>query len=258
MDGQNYVVFHSDGGDDSYMNSSANFRGADVGATFIDLFFASSSGVTTNSSTGYDKVRLTVTATHEEAALEAVAGALAGAKNPVAVICDDRSDKQIFVHDKITACAITLATQTNTRKVEAITNASAVTRTLTTAESGMLFTVDMSTVDNNVAITLPTAATADAGTYYDFCFIVDSDDDADFSITTGANGTDIYGYLVTGGANSTLDDVDGLSKITLDASVAQSTEGCRIHLLHDGVNWHLSGYLKTAIGTVHLVESASA
>ena len=38
MDGQNYVVFHSDGGDDSYMNSSANFRGADVGATFIDLF----------------------------------------------------------------------------------------------------------------------------------------------------------------------------------------------------------------------------
>ena len=40
MDGQNYVVFHA-GTDNSYMNSSANFRGADVGATFIDLFFAS-------------------------------------------------------------------------------------------------------------------------------------------------------------------------------------------------------------------------
>ena len=39
MDGQNYVVFHA-GTDNSYMNSSANFRGGDVGATFIDLFFA--------------------------------------------------------------------------------------------------------------------------------------------------------------------------------------------------------------------------
>ena len=44
MDGQNYVVFHA-GSDNSYMNSSANFRGADVGATFIDLFFASSAGI---------------------------------------------------------------------------------------------------------------------------------------------------------------------------------------------------------------------
>ena len=258
MDGQNYCYFSSSGADNSYMNSSANFRGADVGATFIDLFFASAAGVTTNSSKGYDKIRLTVTATYEEAAMKAVGAALAGAKNPVVVIADDKAANQTFVHDKITAVAITLATQANTRNVIAITNASAVTRTLTTAESGTLFTIDMSTVDNNVAITLPTAAVAAAGTYYDFCFTVDSDDDADFSITTGASGTDIYGYLVTGGANSTLDDVDGLSKFTLDASVAVSVEGCRIHLLHDGVNWHLSGYLVTAIGTVHLVESASA
>jgi len=258
MDGQNYVVFHADS-NNSYMNSTANFKGADVGTTFIDLFFASSAGVTTNSSTGYDKVRLTVTAAYEEVALEAVAGAMAGNMNPVTVIASDVSGKTSYIHDRITAVAsITLATQANTRHVEAITNASAVTRTLTTAESGSLFTVDMSTVDNNVAITLPTAATAMAGTYYDFCFIVDSDDDADFSITTGADGTDIYGYLVTGGANSTLDDVDGLSKFTLDASVATTVEGCRVHLLCDGVNWHLSGYLKTAIGTVHLVESASA
>tara|TARA_R100001443_G_C3327098_1_gene171475 strand:+ start:231 stop:1019 length:789 start_codon:yes stop_codon:yes gene_type:complete len=262
MDGQNYVVFHSSSADDSYMNSSANFRGADVGATFIDLFFASSAGVSglgNSGGTGYDKVRLTVTATHEENALEAVAAALAGSRAPVTVVADDRSDKQVFVHDHITAVAITLAAQQNFRPVEAITNASAVTRTLTTSESGKLFTVDMSTVDNNVAITLPTATDAGvAGTYYDFCFLVDSDDDADFSITTGTDAIDIFGYLVTGGANSTLDDVDGLSKFTLDASVAQTVEGCRIHLLCDGANWHLSGYLKTAVGTVHLVESASA
>ena len=143
------------------------------------------------------------------------------------------------------------------RPVEAINNAAAVTRTLTTVESGTLFTVDMSAVDNNVTLTLPTAASS-AGVYYDFCFTVDSDDDADFIITTGLDATDIYGGIITGGSNSTLDDVDGLSKLTLDGSVAQSAEGARMSFLCDGVNWHLSGYLVTAVGTVHVVESASA
>ena len=262
MDGQNYVVFHTGSADDSYMNSSANFRGADVGSTFIDLFFSSAAGVTTNSSKGYDKVRLTVTATHEESALEAVAGALAGAKNPVTVICDDRSDKQIFVHDKISGCAVTLATQVNTRNVEAITNASAVTRTLTTAESGMMFTLDMSTADNNVTITLPTATTAGvAGTYYDFVFLNDNDDNADFIITTGTDAIDFYGYMVRGAANSTLLDIDGdASKLTLDASVtgATDTEGMRLTVLCDGANWHLSGYHTDAVADASMVLSASA
>ena len=40
MDGQNYVVFHT-AVDDSYMNSSANFRGADVtGNTTLEITFA--------------------------------------------------------------------------------------------------------------------------------------------------------------------------------------------------------------------------
>tara|TARA_Y100000034_G_scaffold1372_1_gene1717 strand:- start:47 stop:577 length:531 start_codon:yes stop_codon:yes gene_type:complete len=141
---------------------------------------------------------------------------------------------------------------------EAISNSAAVTRTLTAAESGTLFTVDMSTVDNNVALTLPTASESIAGVFYDFCFTVDSDDDADFSITTGANGTDIYGGIVTLAANSTVDAFAGMSKITVDGSVAQSAEGMRLHLVCDGTNWHLSGHIMTAVGTVHLVGSASA
>jgi hypothetical protein len=143
------------------------------------------------------------------------------------------------------------------RPVEAITNAAAVTRTLTTVESGNLFTIDMSAVDNNVTLTLPTAATS-AGVYYDFIITADCDDDADFIITTGLDATDIYGYIVTGGANSTLDDFDGVSKITVDGSVSQSTEGLRMSLLCDGVNWHLSGYTQVVVGTTLLVESASA
>ena len=143
------------------------------------------------------------------------------------------------------------------RPVEAITNAAAVTRTLTTVESGTLFTVDMSAVDNNVTITLPTAASS-AGVYYDFCFTVNSDDDADFIITTGLDATDIYGGMHTLAAVSTSDAFSAESKITVDGSVAQSAEGMNMHFLCDGVNWHLSGHIATAVGTVHLVESATA
>ena len=143
------------------------------------------------------------------------------------------------------------------RPVENITNAAAYTRTLTDVESGTLFTVDMSAVDNNVTITLPTAA-GSAGIYYDFCFTVNSDDDADFIITTGLDATDIYGGMHTLAAVSTSDAFSAESKITVDGSVAQTVEGMRMSFLCDGVNWHLSGHIPTAVGTVHLVESATA
>ena len=143
------------------------------------------------------------------------------------------------------------------RRVEAVTNAAAVTRTLKKDESGMLFTITATTVDNNIAFTLPTASES-AGVYYDFCFLANADDNADVSWTTGANGTDIYGGIITGAANSTVDDFDGLSKITYDASEGQSVEGMRLTFLCDGTNWHLSGYNPTAIGTVILVEAAGA
>ena len=135
MDGQNYVVFHA-GTDDSYMNSSANFRGADVGATFIDLYFNSATYAGTGA--GYDKVRLTVTATFEEVALEAVAGALAGNKNPVMVIADD--NKSLYIEDHITAVAsITLASQVQTRVYEDVQAAKA----LSAADSGKILGLDL-------------------------------------------------------------------------------------------------------------------
>ena len=148
--------------------------------------------------------------------------------------------------------------QTGEKAFQKIDNSAAVSRTLTAAESGTLFAVDMSTVDNNVTLTLPTVSDAVAGCSYDFCFTVNCDDDADFIITTGADATDIYGYIITGAANSTVDDFDGLSKITVDGSVSQAIEGLRMTLICDGTNWHLSGYVPVAIGTVVLVESASA
>ena len=143
------------------------------------------------------------------------------------------------------------------KRVQNIDNSAAVTRTMLDSESGTLFLVDMSTVDNNVTLTLPTAS-GSAGVWFDFCFTVNCDDDADFIVTTGADGTDIYGYVVAGAANNTVDDIDGLSKITVDGSVSQAIEGLRLTFLCDGTNWHLTGYVPVAIGTVVLVESATA
>lgn len=148
--------------------------------------------------------------------------------------------------------------QTGEKAFQKIDNSAVVARTLTAGESGTLYAVDMSAVDNNVTLTLPTASDAVAGCNYDFCFTVNCDDDADFILTTGANGTDIYGYIVAGAANSTVDDFDGLSKITVDGSVSQAIEGLRMTVICDGVNWHLSGYVPVAVGTVVLVESGSA
>ena len=142
-----------------------------------------------------------------------------------------------------------------TQAVEQIDNVAAVTRTLLASESGTLFQVDMSTVDNDVTLTLPAVSTS-AGVYYDFCFTVDSDDDADFIVKADAAGTDIYGGIITLGANSTVDAFAGISTITVDGSVAQSAEGMKLSFLCDGTNWHLSGHIMTAVGTVHLVGAA--
>ena len=142
-----------------------------------------------------------------------------------------------------------------TQAVEQIDNVAAVTRTLLASESGTLFQVDMSTVDNDVTLTLPAVSTS-AGVYYDFCFTVDSDDDADFIVKADAAGTDIYGGIITLGANSTVDAFAGMSTITVDASVAQSAEGMKLSFMCDGTNWHLSGHIATAVGTVHLVGAA--
>ena len=139
--------------------------------------------------------------------------------------------------------------------VEAVTNAAAVTRTLTAAESGTLFTINMAAVDNNVQFSLPTTSTS-AGIFYDICFLVNSDDDADFILQTAEDAADIYGGIITLAANSTVDSFNGVSSITVDGSVAQTAEGLHMHVLCDGVNWHVRGHIVTAVGTVHLVSAA--
>ena len=238
MDGQNYVVFHN-GSDDSYMNSTANFRGADVGATFIDMYFASATVATT--SAGYDKVRLTVTAASEEVALETIGGALAGAKNPVTVIADDNNS--IYVHDKITAVAsISLASQAITR-APIVTWSSATE--LTAAQSGV--TVVTGDVTAGI-LSMPSAALAGAGWFCDV-MILHTQGTAATHITTETNGGYfIGGLLIADGDTSDksehfMSDGDSNDWINLDTIAKGNAPGGVVRIVCDGTNWLVSGHL---------------
>tara|TARA_R100000152_G_C6705945_1_gene134528 strand:- start:53 stop:817 length:765 start_codon:yes stop_codon:yes gene_type:complete len=248
-------VFIKAADNDAYMNLADNFRGCDhQGDTSVILYFDAVQGAA--SSGAYDKIELAVSSNKEQEVMEFIGAAIDGSGSKTMTVIAD-AVAGTYVNGNITGVTgITRGIVGSRREVEAITNGSAVTRTLTATESGKLFTVDMSTVDNNVTLTLPAASTS-AGVWYDFCFLVNSDDDADFIIKTDGNATDIYGGLITLAANSTVDAFNGMSKITVDADVAQSAEGMNMHFVCDGVNWHLSGHLATAIATVHLVESAT-
>ena len=144
MDGQNYLVFHT-AADDSYMNSSANFKGADVTSnTAITLYFHGANGAESQ-----DSVVLNFTAGKEVQVMEALGSALAGAKNPVTVVADDINSK--YVDDNITSCGAISVNRGRYATVKSITGDT----TLTTADSGKIITINPGATS---LIQLPAAA----------------------------------------------------------------------------------------------------
>tara|TARA_R100001082_G_scaffold110386_1_gene90195 strand:- start:4 stop:768 length:765 start_codon:yes stop_codon:yes gene_type:complete len=152
MDGQNYVVFHNDS-DDSYMNSTANFRGAEIEANVINCYFKAAATGTGQGAAAYDKIVLAVgTAGNEETAVEGLAAALAGAKNPVTIIADDKNG--VYCHDTITGVtSITLGISGRFAAVESVTT----NDTLTASDSGKLFLF----TDAAAVLTLPDSGAGD-------------------------------------------------------------------------------------------------
>jgi len=225
MDGQNYVVFHNDG-NDSYMNSTANFRGADVGTTFIDLYFASATIGSSNS--GYDKVRLTVTATKEELALEDVAAALAGAKNPVTVVADDVNS--LYVSDHVTAVAsITLASQVQTRVYEDIQG----TKALDAADSGKILGLDLLA---GFTMTLPAIADAGAGWYCDIVVkTVTTSNQYIITEKTSADTNKICAIGLEAATTGAQISNAGFTTMTFDAT---PTKGDKISIYCDGTFYY--------------------
>jgi len=250
--GKNMLVF-VDTASIAYMNMADNFRGISHTADDdIEVYFESAVGADT-----YDKILLSCTDEKQVEAMKGLAGAITGsASKAFTVIADDVNS--VYCHPNVTAIeSVTLGVAPNRKRVDnTINNSSALARSLTVSESGTLFRVDMTTVDNNVTLTLPTVATA-AGCMYDFVLTAASDDGADLIITTGVDAVNIFGTIGTSAAVSTQIHVPGHSLITLDGSVAQ-TEGVHISLLCDGDNWVVGGNVATAVGTPHITSAADA
>ena len=263
MNGQNYVVFHNDS-DDSYMNSVDNFRGAETAANVINVFFQSAT--TGTPASGYDKIVLAVgTAGNEEAALEAFGAALSGAKNPVTIVADDKNS--VYCHDFITGVtSITLATQGQMEVVEAFTPAgdrtgasdNANTKQLTAADSGKIYMCNISS--NTAAFRLP-AVSGNSGVNYTFVLDVTSDAAAtkDLIISSNANGENIIGAAISGGA--AMDVTVGTSMIMIDSSDCGGdssgvSSGDRVGLFCDGTNWYLQDTVANPTASFDIADAA--
>ena len=134
MDGQNYVVFHN-AADDSYANTTANFRGAYAATETVDVYFKAAAVGNAGTSAGYDKIVLACTNGEEDRALEQVISAMGGAKSGgFTVIADDVNS--IYCGQNISSVtSITMGTSGRFHAVETVT----ADDTLTAADSGKLF-----------------------------------------------------------------------------------------------------------------------
>ena len=234
MDGQNYVVFHKDS-NDSYMNSSANFRGADVGTTFIDLYFESALSSSVGAS-AYDKIRLAVTATYEEATLEKLGAALSGSKNPVTVIASDVSGSEEYIDEKITAVtSITLATSGVLKNIKTW----AADTTLLAGDSGSWIYASDATAGD---LTLPAAA---AGLEFHIFIAIAQTGDTHITVPSGyfIGGLDMSDPTTAGDSNFFQSDGDSNDWINLDADTKGRLAGGYINIVCDGTNWHVQGHL---------------
>ena len=86
------------------------FRGADVAATAIQLWFTGAESSTQTAEDNEDLVTLTITAGTQKAVLKRIAEAMAATgsmKEPFVVIAD--ADNSVFVHSAITDVETTLS-----------------------------------------------------------------------------------------------------------------------------------------------------
>ena len=234
MDGQNYVVFHNDS-DDSYMNSTANFRGAEIGTQVVNVFFKAAAVGDQTSGDGYDKIVLAVgTAGNEERALEAVAEAMSGAKNPVRIIADDKNG--VYCDDTITGVTSITLSATGTYKTLKTWSADT---TLTAADSGKWIYASDATAQD---LTLPSPA---AGLEFHIFIAVDQTGDTHITVPSGyfIGGVNMVDPATATDMNFFLSDGDSNDWINLDADTKGRLAGGKLHIVCDGTNWHVEGNL---------------
>jgi len=229
MDGQNYVVIHNDG-DDSYMNSSANFRGAETAANVVNVYFKAAAVGGDGASAGYDKIVLAVgTAGNEERALEAVAEAMAGGKDPVRIIADDKNG--VYCDQTITGVtSITLSAMGTFKTVQALTSATGLEK----YDSGKVFMLTQASAHSH---TLPTAA--DAGAGWNAKFILKTAGGNAVKVIPDATEDTLIGMIPSADGAAAESAESGVDEIIWVASTAAA--GDWVEIICDGTNFYATG-----------------
>ena len=235
MDGQNYVVFHN-AADDSYMNTTANFRGCYATAEAVDIYFESaisSAGLPA----AYDKITLAGTNGDEDRAVEQVASAMGGSKAGGFTVVADDVNSVYAGQDLLSVSTIALASSGRTQKLIDWNQA----KTLTTGDSGAWIYASDATAG---ILTLPAAA---AGLTYEI--FIQKAQTGDTHIGAGSGDYFEGGLLVTDADTSTENMAFFLANtaeddfINLDSDAKGRLAGGYIKLVCDGTKWHATGVL---------------
>ena len=241
-----FLVFHN-AADDSYINSVENFRGAYAATETVDVYFESpiSGSMGANA---YDKITLACTNGEEDRAVEELAAAMSR-RSKVITIADDVNS--VYACQNITSVTtISRATSAQTKRIISW----AADKTLTAADSGSWVYASDATAGD---LTLPAAA---AGLEFHIFIAIAQTGDTHITVPSGyfIGGMDMSDPTTAGDSNFFQSDGNSNDYINLDSDAKGRLQGGYMQFVCDGTNWHLSGHILTAVGTVHLGGSATA
>ena len=145
----------------------------------------------------------------------------------------------------------TLTYRNKTETLSSVGSYATPTKTCVANDSGMVFFVDMSTV--NIVLQLPTPT---AGWNCKIIMATASDDEGtkDFALTTGSNSVDIGGHIRQGG-NSVIEITNATSCVAFDSDDGAVTVGDYLDVYCDGTDFYVVGTTVTA-ATIDIADTA--
>ena len=230
MDGQNYVIFH-DAADSSYVNTTANFRGAYAATQTVDIYFkAAAGGDGWGSSAGYDAIAMACTDGEEDRAIEQLAAVMSGSgpKGRITVVADDVNS--VYACQDISAVnSISLSATGTFKTFETMT----ANTNLAKSDSGK--TIMLNAAAGLSAIKLPTVSAAGAGWHIDF--IVGTVTTSNNYVITEDTATDtnVIISMAVELADTTGPIDAGHTTITFQST---PTKGDRLNIVCDGTNFY--------------------
>ena len=231
------LVFHNDS-DTSYANYAGNISSISSATTAITLNFASTVGTSASN----DAVVLTVTAGQEEAAMEALAGAVSNLRAGMTVVADDKNSKYLIA-------GITAVSSISVDNGAGTFN-NVIPATFTTADTGGVDNRIIATNANSGSVFTVNAGTDAASTIYlpaspitgwNCKFLCNHPSDAHtITITENGASTAFQGSAVNGGD---LDAITGTASAVIAASDYKLGDWfeCR----WDGTIWLFNGQFQT-------------